>query len=124
MSIVSCNGRISSKVTFSGVSPEGLLRLHDLEKTEDNVIPNELDGHMRPFNGAQSFFRISSAKKLERMYEVKIIIATFEAMKVDGSGREDTNVYFAPIPLGLLTKIWKAIDPRTLPETFEYISRG
>ncbi|MBI5798348.1 MAG: hypothetical protein HZB10_00245 [Candidatus Yonathbacteria bacterium] len=125
MSDIQCCGAVTATIKFSGVSPEGLQRLHDLVLEKENVMPQMTEDKKFSFNDIKHFVEIKSAKLETEAskygYTVSLGVSVFDARHVDN--RECHEIFYAPIPRDLLLKVFLAVNPGTVPETFEYVAR-
>lgn len=122
---VQCNGSVSAMIKFSGVSPEGLQRLHELQLEDENNLPISVEGTSHTFNAPGRFINITEAKLVTDIsrygYDVSIEVQVFTAHKVFSSNNH--SILFAPIPKDLLLKIFLAVNQQTVPEKFAYVAR-
>lgn len=125
MSDIQCSGIVTATIKFSGVSPDGLQKLHDLVLKEDNVMPRSVEGTKFSFNNVKRFVEIKSAKleteSSKYGYTVSLEVSIFDARHVDN--REHHEIFYSPITKDLLVAIFHAVNPDTLPETFAYVAR-
>lgn len=125
MSDIQCPGIVTAVIKFSGVSPEGLQKLHDLVLREENVMPQSVEGTDFSFNDIKRFVEIKSAKLETETskygYTVALGVSVYDARHVDN--REHHEIFYSPIPRGLLLGIFCAVNPDTIPETFAYVAR-
>lgn len=124
---IQCAGSINSVISFSGVSPEGLQRLHNLVLEKENIMPFEVKGTNCSFNNTnQRFIEIMSAEletdSSKYGYNVSVSVAVMDARGAGGSGRE-VMTFFAPTPRDLLLKLFLAVHPNAVPEVFAYIAK-